>query len=114
MFDRAHGAFFLSAALRKGNLSYLLNFSTLIRNGMTMGISSRISEKFIELFNQQRRLDVLQLFRYLMHFIPVKLKFLYQESLPEAVLANDHQRLGFAVFGDFYAVVLLIGDQVFE
>src|SRR6187402_1732543 len=113
MFYRAHRAFFLSTAFRKRNLSYFLNLSTLIRNGVAMRISSRVTEKFIQLFNQQRRLDVLQLFRHFVYFIPVELKFLYQESFPETVLANNHQRFGFAVLGDFYAVVLLIRDQVF-
>ena len=59
-----------------------------------MGIRFGMAQVSVQALNQLRRLNMLQLFGYVVHLVPGKIELVDQENLPQAVLAYHLQGMG--------------------
>ncbi len=78
-----------------------------------MGVVLGKAKELIEAVGELGVVYVLQLFGYLMHFVPGVFQLFQQENLPQPVLANDEQGYLFAFLGKPYTLALFVLYELF-
>src|ERR1043166_1581542 len=80
---------------------------------VTVRVVAWKSEKLVEFINERFRLNVFQLFCYIVYLVPGKFEFLIKECLPKPVFSDSFKSDLASFFSELNPFVLLVFQQFF-